>query len=174
MVFKQKRSTDYADKLKSVEIRSIRGNPWTIFFFILMVIPCLVYGAPGKEGAIKFEKRDLSIQRAGAEPVLMEVELARTDPERAQGLMHRKSLDDGKGMLFIFDRDQIMSFWMKNTLIPLSIAFIASDGRIIEIKDMEPLNESPVHSSRSVRYALEVPQGWFSRAGIGIGDILQI
>jgi uncharacterized membrane protein (UPF0127 family) len=66
-----------------------------------------------------------------------------------------------------------MSFWMKNTLIPLSIAFIATDGRIIEIKDMEPLNLSPVQSSRSVRYALEVPQGWFSRAGIGVGDIIQ-
>jgi uncharacterized membrane protein (UPF0127 family) len=62
---------------------------------------------------------------------------------------------------------------MKNTLIPLSIAFIASDGRIIEIKDMEPLNQSVVRSSRSVRYALEVSQGWFSRAGINIGDVLQ-
>ncbi|GHV01972.1 hypothetical protein FACS189485_01360 [Spirochaetia bacterium] len=133
-----------------------------------------VHGAPGTDGTLKFEKRDISISRSGAGPVLMEVELARTDQEHSQGLMHRKNLDDGKGMLFIFERDQIMSFWMKNTLIPLSIAFIASDGRIIEIKDMEPLNESPVRSSRSVRYALEVPQGWFSRAGINIGDILQI
>ncbi|GHV62197.1 hypothetical protein AGMMS49587_08350 [Spirochaetia bacterium] len=145
----------------------------TLLFFLLLVTAGFVYGAPGKEGAVKFEKRNLSIQRAGAEPAPMEVELARTDQERSRGLMYRKNLEDGRGMLFIFDRDQVMSFWMKNTLIPLSIAFIASDGRIIEIKDMEPLNLSPVQSSRSVRYALEVPRDWFSRAGINIGDIIQ-
>jgi uncharacterized membrane protein (UPF0127 family) len=144
-----------------------------LLIFLLFALSGFAYGAPGSEGALKFEMRNLSISRSGGGPVSMEAELARTDQERSRGLMHRKNLDDGKGMLFIFERDQIMSFWMKNTLIPLSIAFIASDGRIIEIKDMEPLNETPVRSSRSVRCALEVPQGWFSRAGIGIGDILQ-
>jgi uncharacterized membrane protein (UPF0127 family) len=148
-------------------------KPWTLLFFLLLIMPDFVHAAPGKEGSLKFEKRDLSIQRTGAAPVLIQVELARTEQEQKQGLMHRKSLDDGKGMLFIFDRDQIMSFWMKNTLIPLSIAFIASDGRIIEIKDMEPLRLSAVNSERSVRYALEVNQGWFSRVGIGPGDIIQ-
>jgi uncharacterized membrane protein (UPF0127 family) len=100
----------------------------------------------------------------------MEIEIARTEEERAQGLMYRKSLDDGKGMLFIFERDEILSFWMKNTLIPLSIAFIASDGRILEIRDMEPESLSPVRSGRSARYALEVPRGWFSRTGVKPGD----
>ncbi|GHU79849.1 hypothetical protein FACS189462_5600 [Spirochaetia bacterium] len=155
-------------------IRFLSRNSRTLLFFLFFITAGFVYGAPGTDGTLKFEKRDISISRVGAGPVSMEVELARTDQEHSQGLMHRKNLEDGKGMLFIFERDQIMSFWMKNTLIPLSIAFIASDGRIIEIKDMEPLNETPVRSSRSVRYALEVPQGWFSRAGIGIGDILQI
>jgi len=98
--------------------------------------------------------------------------MAITDAQRAQGLMYRKDLKDGEGMLFIFEQDQILSFWMKNTLIPLSIAYIASDGRIIEIYDMEPGNLNPVYSSRSVRYALEVPQGWFGRAGLGPGDRL--
>jgi uncharacterized membrane protein (UPF0127 family) len=88
--------------------------------------------------------------------------------------MNRKTLEDGRGMLFIFDRDQIMSFWMKNTLIPLSIAFISKDGRILEIRDMEPLNETPVRSSRSARYALEAPQGWFDRAGIKAGDTVTL
>jgi uncharacterized membrane protein (UPF0127 family) len=63
---------------------------------------------------------------------------------------------------------------MKNTLIPLSIAYITSDGRITEIRDMYPLDENSVHSSRSVRYALEVPQGWFARAGIRAGDVVRI
>jgi uncharacterized membrane protein (UPF0127 family) len=77
-------------------------------------------------------------------------------------------------MLFVFERDQQLSFWMKNTLIPLSIAYIASDGRITEIRDMYPHDENSVHSSRSVRYALEVPQGCFGRAGIRPGDVVRI
>jgi uncharacterized membrane protein (UPF0127 family) len=116
----------------------------------------------------------LIIKRAGAAPVTITAEIARTDEERSQGLMHRKNLPDGEGMLFIFDRDQQLSFWMKNTLIPLSIAFIASDGRIIEIRNMQPHDETPVRSSRSVRYALEVPQGWFTRAGVTPGDIVKL
>jgi uncharacterized membrane protein (UPF0127 family) len=63
---------------------------------------------------------------------------------------------------------------MKNTFIPLSIAFIAADGRITEIRDMQPHDESPVRSSRSVRYALEVPQGWFGRAGVKPGDVVKL
>ena len=101
-------------------------------------------------------------------------EIAKTNDERSRGLMFRKKLPDGKGMLFVFERDQQLSFWMKNTLIPLSIAFISSDGRIMEIKDMQPLSENTVQSSRSVRYALEAPQGWFSRAGVQAGDRLRM
>jgi uncharacterized membrane protein (UPF0127 family) len=104
----------------------------------------------------------------------MSVELARTDAERARGLMNRKTLEEGGGMFFIFDRDQILSFWMKNTLIPLSIAFISKEGRILEIRDMLPLDETPVRSGRSARYALEVPRGWFGRAGIKTGDTVTL
>jgi uncharacterized membrane protein (UPF0127 family) len=77
-------------------------------------------------------------------------------------------------MLFVFDRDEVLSFWMKNTSIPLSIAFIAYDGRIVEIKNMYPLDTNSVQSGRSVRYALEAPQGWFSRAGVAIGDVVNL
>ena len=122
----------------------------------------------------KLETAVLSIARADSTPVEITVEVARTEDEKAQGLMYRKKLPDGEGMIFIYDRDQQMSFWMKNTLIPLSIAFIAADGRIIEIKDMRPLDLSSVKSSRSVRYALETPQGWFERAGVKPGDVINI
>ena len=122
----------------------------------------------------KLETAVLSIERAGLSPVEITVEVARTEEERAKGLMHRKELPDGKGMIFIFDRDQQLSFWMKNTVIPLSIAFIASDGRIIEIKDMQPLDLNSVKSSRSVRYALETPQGWFGQTGIKPGDMVKV
>jgi uncharacterized membrane protein (UPF0127 family) len=77
-------------------------------------------------------------------------------------------------MLFVFQSDQLLSFWMKNTLVPLSIAYISHDGRILEIYDMQPGDLNPVSSSRSVRYALEVPQGWFNRSGLGVGDRLEI
>ena len=116
----------------------------------------------------------LSIERESAAAVEITVEIARTDEERSKGLMYRKQLPDGNGMLFVFDRDQQLSFWMKNTVIPLSIAFIASDGSIVEIKDMQPHDLSSVQSSRSVRYALEVPQGWFGRVNVKPGDVVKI
>jgi uncharacterized membrane protein (UPF0127 family) len=121
-----------------------------------------------------FEVRPCAIEISPGELIALEVEIARTETERAQGLMYRKSLDDGKGMLFIFEKDEILSFWMKNTLIPLSVAFIASDGRILEIRHMEPESLIPVRSSRSARYALEVPRGWFERMGIKPEDRLRL
>jgi uncharacterized membrane protein (UPF0127 family) len=133
-------------------------------------------GASGKnkEEEIRFEKREFALEKAGGELIPVSVELARTDTERARGLMYRTSLPDGEGMLFVFEREQLLSFWMKNTLIPLSIAFIRTDGRIVEIHDMKARDVTSVNSSRSVRYALEVPQGWFTRAGIKAGDYLRL
>ena len=122
----------------------------------------------------KFKTTVLSIERENASAVSITVEIARTDEERSKGLMYRKKLPDGEGMIFVFDRDQKLSFWMKNTSIPLSIAFIASDGRIVEIKDMYPNDLNSVLSSRSLRYALEVPQGWFQRANVKPGDVVKI
>ena len=122
----------------------------------------------------KLKTTVLTIERENAPAVEITVEIARTDEERALGLMFRKNLPDGQGMLFIFDRDQQLSFWMKNTIIPLSIAFISSDGHILEIKDMQPNDINSVKSSRSVRYALEAPQGWFSRVNVKAGDVVKI
>jgi len=100
--------------------------------------------------------------------------MAVTHEERVKGLMYRKNLKDGHGMFFVFEKDEIHSFWMKNTYIPLSIAFIAYNGKIIDIKDMYPHDTNSVKSSRSVRYALETPQGWFLRAGVKEGDTIKI
>jgi uncharacterized membrane protein (UPF0127 family) len=125
-------------------------------------------------GPKKLAAREFPIERNGVQIALIKAEIARTQEERGKGLMYRKKLPDGEGMLFVFEKDDVQSFWMKNTLIPLSIAFIAYDGRIIEIKDMQPGSLNSVLSSRSVRYALEVPQGWFSRVGVRSGDVLRI
>jgi len=113
------------------------------------------------------------IEKAGGGAVSLVAELAVSDEERSAGLMFRQSLPDGEGMLFIFERDEWLSFWMKNTIIPLSIAFIASDGAILEIRDMWPLDLVPVNSSLPARYALEVPQGWFERVGVRVGDVVR-
>lgn len=100
----------------------------------------------------------------------LKAEVARTTAQREVGLMFRTSLPDGTGMLFVFDSDQILQFWMKNTSLPLSIAYLSSDGTIREIHDLEPFSLAGVSSARSVRYALEVPRGWFAKAGLEAGD----
>jgi uncharacterized membrane protein (UPF0127 family) len=122
----------------------------------------------------RLETTELAIRRKDGTGAVVLAELARSDEQRRRGLMGRKSLPDGEGMLFVFETDRTLSFWMKNTLIPLSIAFISHDGRILEIHDMESQSLRSVQSSRSARYALEVPQGWFARSGVGPGDIIQI
>ncbi len=105
----------------------------------------------------------------GADTVRAEV--ARSNEERARGLMFREELADGTGMLFIFEDQAPRSFWMQNTYIPLDIAFMDSDRRVIDIKQMEPLDESFTDSSGPAMFALEVPQGWFARQGIEVGAV---
>lgn len=98
------------------------------------------------------------------------VEVAKTPDDRARGLMGRSDLKWDEGMLFIFDEEEYHSFWMKDTLIPLSIAFIDREGRIVEITDMEPLSLKSHVPPRPILYALEMRKGWFSSNGIKLGD----
>jgi uncharacterized membrane protein (UPF0127 family) len=97
-------------------------------------------------------------------------EVAATPEERATGLMHRFSLKPDHGMIFVFERAEPQAFWMKNTFIPLSIAFIAGDGRIISIEDMAPQDERMHWSRGPAKYALEMRKGWFAERGIRTGD----
>ena len=99
----------------------------------------------------------------------LDVEVASDDPSRQLGLMNRESLPETRGMLFIFRTLREQRFWMKNTLIPLSIAFISDEGKILQIEDMEPKDLSGTRSKHKVRYALEVNKGWFERHGIALG-----
>jgi uncharacterized membrane protein (UPF0127 family) len=113
------------------------------------------------------------IINSAGEEVDVGVEIANTREEREKGLMDRTSLPEDRGMLFVFDREQPLSFWMKNTLIPLSIAYIDSQGRIVDIQDMQPLDETPHPSAEPAQYALEVNQGFFADRGIEVGNVLQ-
>jgi uncharacterized protein len=108
---------------------------------------------------------------------LLEVEVAETDEQRRYGLMFRKSLDEDSGMAFIFFEPQTGGFWMKNTLIPLSIAFFDVDGEILRILDMEPCKKDPCQSYfPGVEYmgALEVNKGAFEQWGVEEGDVIHV
>ncbi|MDR2964172.1 MAG: DUF192 domain-containing protein [Treponema sp.] len=122
----------------------------------------------------KLAVENLVIEREGQVVAVVKAEMAITQEERRQGLMYREKLPDGEGMFFVFENDHILSFWMLNTSIPLSIAFITNNGSIIEIRELYPHDENSVFSSRPARYALEVPQGWFVRAGVKIGDRIRV
>lgn len=119
-------------------------------------------------------KKNLSIQNSEGKTIKVRAEIADTFETRQKGFMFRKHIPDGTGMLFVFESDQILSFWMKNTPHPLSIAYITSDGRIKDIHDMTPFSIASVVSSGYARYALEVPQGWFEKENIKVGDKLII
>jgi uncharacterized membrane protein (UPF0127 family) len=96
-------------------------------------------------------------------------EVARTVDEQTVGLMHRREMGPNEGMLFVYDLPGMRCFWMKNTLLPLSIAFLADDGAIVNIEDMAPLSLDRHCSQKPVRYALEMHQGWFAKRGIKPG-----
>ncbi|MBX6319479.1 DUF192 domain-containing protein [Pigmentiphaga sp.] len=100
---------------------------------------------------------------------LIRAEVASTPKTRETGLMFRERLGPNQGMLFIFDRPGIQCMWMRNTLIPLSVAFIADDGVIANIEDMEPKTETSHCAVQPVRYALEMEQGWFAKRGLKAG-----
>jgi uncharacterized protein len=96
-------------------------------------------------------------------------EVAANDGQRAQGLMHRRMLPENRGMLFVFPHPAPQSFWMANTYLPLSIAFIDERGAIVNIADMKPLTTNPHPSAKPAKYALEMNQGWFAKRGIKAG-----
>jgi len=118
--------------------------------------------------SIKMSRIDIQVRNTN-----IRVEVATEPDELSAGLMGRKNLLDGEGMLFVFDRPQKMYFWMKGTAIPLSIAYIDPSGKIQEIYDLFPFDqESTVSKSEDLLYALEVPQGWFTKNNIIIGDVI--
>lgn len=101
-------------------------------------------------------------------------EVADTEEEREKGMMFRKEMPDGTAMLFVFDAPQKPAFWMRNTLIPLSVAYVNTLGMILEIHDLQPKDERPVSADfDSILYAIEVPQGWFSKNGILPGTMVK-
>jgi uncharacterized membrane protein (UPF0127 family) len=106
---------------------------------------------------------------------LIEAEVAANDPERQQGLMYREKMGNNAGMVFVFDQPVKQCMWMKNTLLPLSVAFLDEQGKVINIEDMQPKTLESHCSARPARYALEMNLGWFRqkniKPGITIGGL---
>jgi uncharacterized membrane protein (UPF0127 family) len=105
---------------------------------------------------------------AGGQPI--DAYVARTREQRALGLMHRTSLEPDEGMLFVCDRAEVQRFWMKDTPLALSIAFLDEDGTILHVDDMEPHTLDTTTCPHPVRYVLEMPQGWFAERGVEVGE----
>jgi uncharacterized membrane protein (UPF0127 family) len=103
----------------------------------------------------------------------IDAQVAATPDQRMTGLMHRKDMPQHEGMLFVFEQPTQQCFWMKNTLLPLSIAFVADDGAIVNIEEMAPQTLDSHCSKEPVRYVLEMNKGWFARKGIKAGTKLK-
>lgn len=99
-------------------------------------------------------------------------ELANTDESRAEGLMHRKSMPVNNGMLFVFNREARYCMWMHDTLMPLSVAFLDGQGRIINVEEMQPQTENTHCATKPAKFALEMNAAWFKRRGLGVGTIV--
>ncbi len=99
-------------------------------------------------------------------------QVAQTPNQRSTGLMFRKEMPQAEGMLFIFEQPGMQCFWMKNTLLPLTAAFVADNGEIVNLVDMQPHSEAPHCSTKPVRYVLEMNQGWFAKKGVKAGSKL--
>jgi uncharacterized protein len=125
------------------------------------------------DAATPIEGEFLAIETADGVRIDLFAELAVAPEERAQGLMGRTALDPDSGMLFVIEPPG-RGFWMKGTLIALTIAFIDNCGEIVDLIDMEPLSEEVKNASQPYHFALEMEQGWFSEKGIVVGDVVEL
>ena len=137
---------------------------------ITILLPLLLTISFASCSTQKLDTKDITILKQDGTTVEVNAEIAKTEDERNYGFMNREKIPNGTGMIFVFNHDQILSFWMKNTPHPLSIAYIDARGVIRDIFDMTPYSLSSVQSTVSVRYALEVPQGWFDKVNVKEGD----
>ena len=134
---------------------------------VLALFSFLVFAAP----AIAQDEPQIDLPRvqltAGMHRI--DAQVAQRDEERMVGLMFRKEMPQYEGMLFVFEQPSVQCFWMKNTLLPLTAAFIADDGTIVNLADMKPQTTDSHCSTKPVRFVLEMNQGWFAKKGIKPG-----
>ena len=142
---------------------------------LLRGVACGVVLATCALTAAAHDKPQMNLQRSTLSAGMhqIDVQLAVTPAQRQTGLMFRKEMPQGEGMLFIFDEPAQQCFWMKNTLLPLTAAFVADDGTIVNLADMKPQTTDSHCSDKPVRYVLEMNLGWFAKKGIKAGSRLR-
>jgi len=142
----------------------------TFSSFVLLLGVCLF----SSTGAWSQEEPQMNLQRVriGAGMYQIDTQLALTAAEQQTGLMYRKEMPQQEGMLFVFTQPSTQCFWMKNTLLPLTAAFVADDGRIVNLVDMKPLTLDSHCSEEPVRFVLEMNQGWFAKKNLKKGSKL--
>lgn len=131
---------------------------------LLIAIGMSVLASSAQEAQMNLPRTKLS-----AGMYMLDVQLAQTPQERQIGLMFRKDMPQHEGMLFVFEQPATQCFWMRNTLIPLTAAFVADDGTIVNLADMKPLSDESHCSTKPVRFVLEMNQGWFAKRNIQAG-----
>lgn len=150
-----------------IQIKTAR-SPWRL----LATLSLLMLAAAGTSAQERAQPRLQTVElTAGMHRI--QAEVAQTPTQQMIGLMHRQTMAANEGMLFVYEQPQVHCFWMRNTLLPLSIAFIDDDGRIVNVLDMQPLTEDSHCAARPVRFALEMNQGWFAKRGLKAGSRLR-
>jgi uncharacterized protein len=130
----------------------------------------MLLGLGGLPASAQEAAQKLATIRLNAGMHLINAEVAQTPEQRQIGLMHRPTMPANEGMLFVFEEPGMHCFWMKNTLLPLAIAFVANDGSIVNIAEMQAGSEASHCPRQPVRYALEMNQGWFAKRGMKAGS----
>jgi uncharacterized membrane protein (UPF0127 family) len=136
---------------------------------ILLLIAALATCLPSRSDAQNGPQPKLQTTDLTAGMHLIKAELAVTEAQQMVGMMFRREMGPNEGMLFVNDDSGVRCFWMRNTLLPLTIAFIDDDGTIVNLADMEPQSDASHCSAKPVRYALEMRQGWFAKRGMKAG-----
>jgi uncharacterized membrane protein (UPF0127 family) len=135
-------------------------------------LPALTLVAASSLAFAQEPQTDLPRVRLAAGMHQIDAQVALSPDQRATGLMYRKQMPQQEGMLFVFEEPGVQCFWMKNTMLPLTAAFVSDDGEIVNLADMKPQTTDSHCSSRPVRFVLEMNQGWFSKKGIKPGTRL--
>jgi uncharacterized membrane protein (UPF0127 family) len=136
------------------------------------LLTALAFGIAACVALAQEPQTDLPRVHLSAGMYQIDAQVARSPEQRATGLMYRKQMPQPEGMLFVFDEPGVQCFWMKNTILPLTAAFVADDGEIVNLADMKPHTTDSHCSARPVRFVLEMNQGWFSKKGIKPGTRL--
>lgn len=156
------------------------GEVFRIFFMLIVASFCTTGCDSGSSPAAVAPDSGLPIAvvtirpAEGGAPTHVDAEVVSTTAQRQQGLMFREEMAENRGMLFLFPRDTRGGFWMRNTLIPLSIAYIGADGTIQEIREGKPQDDTILVPDEPYRYVLEMNSGWFERHSLGVGDTIEL